>query len=397
MTATESPAGGRRGGRVAIATAVVAAIVVVVLTTRATPRQPFDVGSPTPNGWGALAELVELNGGTVRTSAASALVRDDLGGSDTVVVVARPSRLTTQEREALDDAVVAGSTVVLGAPEVLPDSLELGGLDDRTLADTEDRPMAPGECTMDELAGLGPIDAAFVVEQPVPVDARSCYGTARSALVVVEDVGEGRLVTLADPLLWSNARLQPAKETGGQPLDNAAMALRLILPGEGVEVVAIDPTPSPGATTAGGRDPLELLPVPVKLALLQGAVALVLYLWWRGRRLGRPVTERLPVRIAASELVEAVGDLLRRRGSAARAAATMRADLRRELSGRLGVPPGSPPEVLVEQVATRTGRPGDAVRAVLWDPSPPRREDLATLAAQLDSIRQEVLDDQPVR
>lgn len=386
-----------RGGRAAVVlAAVVAVVLLVVLTARAVPDPPYDPDSPAPLGYGALRELVERNGGTLSTAAPSELRTGD-GGIPDSILAALPSRLSEAEQEVLRGLAARGATVVLGTPDSAPDPLQFGVLGDRELADTEARPVPPGACTIDELADLGDIDVAFAFEQYVPPGARSCYGTPDHAFVVAEAVGEGRIVTLADPVLWSNARLQPAKELGGQPLDNAAMALRLLLPRDGAEVVVVGTTASPGSSVTGVRDPVELLPLPVKLALLQGAVAVLLWLWWRGRRLGRPVTEPLPVRISASELVEAVGDLHRRRGSAARAAATMRADLRRELSTRLGIPPGAPVEVLVERVASAAGRPDDEVRSLLSDPSPPRREDLAALAAQLDSIRQEVLDDQPVR
>ena len=36
------------------------------------------------------------------------------------------------------------------------------------------------------------------------------------------------MVTLSSPFLWVNARLQPRKEEGGEPLANGATAMRLL-------------------------------------------------------------------------------------------------------------------------------------------------------------------------
>jgi hypothetical protein len=394
--------GARRGPLVALVAAVLAVAVLVVLTSRASPTPAFSIESSAPDGYRALALLAEELGAQVDTAGAASLRPSGAAAGADVVVIPVPSRLDDDEQEAVERLARAGATVVLGG-ELAPVTDEWGfmegpqGAEDRDLADVEASATEPGVCDIAALGGLGAVDAAFAVPQLVPAAQRSCYGDGTQALVVQRDVGEGRIVTLADPHLWVNARLQPAKEEGGEPLDNAAMALRLTGAAPGVRLVVLDGTAGSGGAASGARDPLELLPLPVKLALVQAAVALLLYLWWRGRRLGRPVAEPLPVEIAASELVVAVGDLLRRRGSVERAAAVMRFDTRRELSSRLGLPAGAPPDALVTRVAERTGRPVDAVGPVLLDPVPSRDEDLVRLAHELDSIRQEVLDDQPVR
>lgn len=390
----------RSGGRTAVVVVVLAAVVLVYLTTRATPARPFSVESSHADGYRALALVAEQHGASVREVRASQLLDGEVRAE--VVVVPMPDRLTREEHDALDERVRAGATVVWGMPHneepsidelPFPDDLRIPG---RELADVTAQPVAPGECTIAALEDLGPVDAAFAFPFAARAGDAACYSAEGGVLVTEREVGDGREVTLADPHLWVNARLQPAKESGGDPLDNAAMALRLLGVERGPAVAVVDVTPSSGAPPSGTRDPVGLLPLPVKLALVQGAVALVLYLWWRGRRLGRPVAERLPVEIAASELVDAVGDLLRRRGSSHRAAATMRADVRRDLSIRLGVPPGEP-QALVERVAERTGRSPAEVAAALFDEPAPADVDLVQLAHRLDAIRQEALDDQPVR
>ena len=133
------------------------------------------------------------------------------------------------------------------------------------------------------------------------------------------------------------------------------------------------------------------MPLPVRLALAQLVVVVLLFVWWRAVRLGRPVEEPLPVEIAGSELVVAVGDLLRRKGSPERAAAALRSDTRAVLAARLGAT-GASDEVLVATVAARSGRPVDDVHAALIGGAPiDSSASLVQLARTLDSIRTEVL------
>jgi hypothetical protein len=381
---------------------VLALVLVVYLTSRATPAAPFGIGSSAPGGYRALALLIESTGSRVDSVPFAEI--DPVAPGAEVLVVPLPTRLSAQDRAALADLAAEGATVVFGEPvhdgPDEPASSRWSLVPDRELAETAAQPVDPGGCPLPELDGLGPIDAAFAVPIFVLEADDWCYGDATAAMVTRRVVGEGQIVNLADPLLWSNARLQPAKEAGGEPLDNAAMALRILGAEEGRRILVVEPAVRGVTPDDTARNPLELLPFQVRLALLQAAVALVLYLWWRGRRLGRPMREPLPVRIAASELVAAVGELLRRRGSASRAAASMRADLRRELSSRLGVPAGNIPE-LVERVAARTGRPVAEVAAIILDPpyggGSAEVDDLVRLAGALDSIRQEVLDEQLAR
>jgi hypothetical protein len=104
----------------------------------------------------------------------------------------------------------------------------------------------------------------------------------------------------------------------------------------------------------------------------------------------------MPVEVAGSELVEAVGGLLRRAGSVGGAAEIVRADTRRTLAVRLGVPAEAGPEALVRLVAARTGRDPAEVGAVLVSGPVGSAEGLVLLLRQLDSLRTEVLDGQPV-
>lgn len=397
----------RRGGAVLAVVLGLAVVFGVFLSTRADPTPPFSATSTAPDGYGAIALLLEQQGVRVESILPSGLVeREDALDDATAVVVPVPSTLDSAQTRLLERRLEAGALVVHGEPPLNGTSDELGPaelgssvldelpfLGGRALADTPAMPVQPGACDIAELADLGPIDAAFSLGMVDDPAQRSCYRDTTGVYVRQADRGRGTLVTLASPLLWANARLQPAKEEGGQPLANGATAVRLLE--DASTVVFVDPVRAAGAPRTGSQDPVSLLPLPVKLALVQLAAAFGLYVWWRARRLGRPVAERRPVDIAGSELVVAVGDLLRRRGNAERAAAVVRTDAVRVLAQRLGMGPSPDPAALVRIVAQRCGREPAEVGAALYGgptATVTDAESLVRLVQTLDRIRQEVLD-----
>lgn len=411
---TASASGGRSGGAITwIGGAVLAVVVValVVVTSRQEVVVAFDPASSAPDGYRGLALLLRDRGAEV-TSTAPVRLGTDPVPAGSVMVVPDPDLLTAVEYRSVLESAEAGATVVLGAPRRSglddpdpdePDQAVGGGVPAvpaRVLADTPAEPTRQGACHIGRLDGLGPIDTAFgapVTAGDAGAEARGCYGDIRGAHVLEEERGAGTLITLSSPYLWANARLQPDKEDGGEPLDNAAIALRLLGPTgagatEGTSVTFVDAVPTAGIAPDGTRNPIELLPTGVKLALVQLVAAFLLYAWWRSRRLGPVVVERMPVEIAGSELVVAVGDLMRRKGSAQRAADVLRADARRDLARRLGVPLDAAPESLVRVVSTRSGRAVESVAAVLGDGPVPSAEALVRLASSLSDIRQEVLE-----
>ncbi len=404
MSDTTSRGGSRAGVWLGVGALVLALVLLAVLAGRTPTGDPFDVRSAAPDGYRAIATLLRDRGATVREVPLAELDPSDELPDGDVVYVPLASELTPVDLEHLRERTSGGATLVLGEPPATDDGsfadpdVFFGSMwvDARALADEPALEEGPGRCTIAELRDLGPIDVAFAGTVPVAPEARHCYGDDTSAAFQVRTNGLGREIVLSSPYLWVNARLQPAKESGGEPLDNAVTALRLLGPAPdgaapGTRIVIVR---SVGATglTSGSQDPISLLPVPVKLMLLQLLGAFLIYLWWRSRRLGRPVVEQVPVEIEGSELVAAVGDLLRRKGNAARAADTLRAETRRELGMRLGVPPTAPLGALVELVATRSGRDAAEVRAALDTDPVPDATHLVRLARTLHGLRQEVLD-----
>jgi len=116
----------------------------------------------------------------------------------------------------------------------------------------------------------------------------------------------------------------------------------------------------------------------------------------RGRRLGPPVVEPLPVVVRAAEAVEGRSRLYRRAQARDRAAEALRSGALARLVPRLGIDRARgaepPPEAIVAAVASRSGRPEAAVHAVLFGPPPSDDAGLVALADSLDSIVRDTLD-----
>lgn len=374
-----------------VAVLVVIAVAVLWLSSGgASP--PFEVSSSTPDGYRAVSILLRDAGSEVDSISGADLesLTPQPRGRSVVVPIAQ--RLTASQLDRLESYASEGATVVLAGG----DSFVV--IDDKTLTRTPAQPVGAGLCTIPELEGLVALDHLGFGAVEIAADSGDGTGycfteqlgfDGAEALVSERRLGAGRIVELASPYLWANARLQPDKEQGGQPLDNGPMAVALL---GGSPVTFVDAVPSPDASPDGTRNPLALMPFNVKLALVQAGGAFLIYAWWRGRRLGRPVREEMPVEVAGSELVEAVGGLLRRNGSVARSAQALRERQCRELASALGIPREAGPEALVAAVAARSGRGPEVVRAVLFGGDPPDAEGLVALSRDLDELRSEVLD-----
>jgi hypothetical protein len=124
--------------------------------------------------------------------------------------------------------------------------------------------------------------------------------------------------------------------------------------------------------------------------VLQAALAVLVAMLWRGRRLGRLVSEPLPVVVRAVETTEGRARLYRRSRSPERAARTLRdAELTR-LRDQLGLGRAGLPDDVVRLAAARSGRHPTDVAALLLGPLPTDDPGLVRLAADLDRLDREV-------
>jgi hypothetical protein len=205
--------------------------------------------------------------------------------------------------------------------------------------------------------------------------ATTCYG---GALVATTLDDEQRLVVLGSPDPLTNRYLD---EDG-----NAALALGLL--GHHPDLIWYRPVPE---TVASEATPItELLPRWIAPFAWQLLAAALFAAWWRARRLGRVVTEPLPVVVRATETTEGRARLYRRGRARGHAADTLREAAATRLRHRLGLPADAGVEALSEAVAARTGRSSPDVLAILAGPEPPDDAALVRLADELDALETEV-------
>lgn len=169
--------------------------------------------------------------------------------------------------------------------------------------------------------------------------------------------------------------------------DNAAVALRLL--GHSPRLVWIIPsgTDGPDGATGDTYSPWPAWTTPVSLVLALGTALLALV---RGRRLGRLVTEPLPVTVRAAETTESRGHLYRRSRDVGRTAGILREGTRSRLRRRLGVARTDSLDTLVTAVAQATGEAQERVRTLLTDSEPSGSADLVQLGSDLEDLERKV-------
>jgi hypothetical protein len=170
-----------------------------------------------------------------------------------------------------------------------------------------------------------------------PAGATACFAVGDGHLVVREPEGDGTRVSVGSVEPFLNRSVDEA--------DNGVLVVRLAQLGSG-PVTVLDRS---GAEVAGGTRSLsELLPAWFWAMVVQGGVAVLALVLWKGMRFGRPVEETQPVPIDADALVEATGRLLARSRHPADAAVRLQQGFRAELVSRAGVPADATDDALVE-------------------------------------------------
>ncbi len=111
---------------------------------------------------------------------------------------------------------------------------------------------------------------------------------------------------------------------------------------------------------------------------------------WRARRLGRVVTEPLPVVVRSAETTRGRGRLYRRSRSYGHAAASLRAGAATRTARRLGLPHSAGAPAVIDALARATGRTPEDVGALLYGPPPTGDAGLTDLARRLDELESEV-------
>ncbi len=354
-----------------IGLALVAAVAVaIVLGTGTETSTPMDPDNPGPDGAQALARVLADEGVDLQVArGADELEAIDVDGSTSVVVVLPEYLGTTTIDRLREHTSRAHSVVVVGAGPGVADALgALGGGASIPLQDGR-----ASRCDDARFDGLA-LEVDFTLVYP----EGDCYDGKAGAIVTVPD--DGVLLFGADQALTNDQILRA---------DNAAVALRML----GQDERLVWYVPSIDDLTGDDGVSLEtLLPRFVRPGLALGAVVMVTVILWRGRRLGPLATEPLPVVVRAVETTRSLGRLYRRSGDREHAAESLRRAARSRLAERLRLGSTTPPDVLVREVARRTGRTEDDVVAVLGPLGgvPSSDRDLITLASKLAELDREV-------
>ncbi len=360
------------GQRYGLWALIVGGLLVVALVAGGPTAagRSLDPESTDGNGTKAMVDLL-------RESGAAVSIRDTTPDASTDVAVLLSDSTTQDMTDELERWVDAGGTLVVADPR---SSFAAVATSDTSVFGVVDRKVERGDCSIRALDGVDQLKPGAGVLYDVAESAESCFASTGGAFVVDTPTGDGHVVSIGSADTFTNEMLGLD--------DNAALAVALMAPREGTSVAVLyGMTPDGGRASGFG----ELVPTGVRLALVQLALAFVLYTWWRGRRLGQPVREPQLVQIGGSELVGAVGNLMQQTHDPDRAARLLRADLRRRLAERLGLPPGSTPDVIAEVTAARSGADRAQVARAVTD-IPVRTEgELLDLARDIDRIRTEVL------
>jgi hypothetical protein len=376
---TGSPAGvwGRRGQWAAVVLGVVAAAVAVAVLTvpRSSDDRRLGPDNPKPEGSRAVVQVLRRQGVDVQLRTRSSAAVAETGARTTLLItdttLLGPDQL---ERLADDDA----ADLVL----VEPDEFTLSRLvpQIRSAGTARARSRPPG-CSADAAAGAGAARAGGhlyrIGRDDVGAGGALCYRDPDGAgSYVVTDAGGRDVTVIGQSQLLTNQYF-------GQD-GNAALALTSL--GRLPELVWYTPDPLEGAVGRPQSTLTDLLPGWVRWVGLQLAVVALLAMVWRGRRLGRLVSEPLPVLVRAAETQEGRARLYRQASARGRAGATLRTRTLRRLAARLSAPSGTTPQQLVSLVATATGRDPVALSTLLLGPAPASDGALVDLADQLDLL-----------
>ncbi|MEU1688576.1 DUF4350 domain-containing protein [Micromonospora sp. NPDC005707] len=403
------PAPRRRWHRAVVPVGLAVLLIVTTLVLHAVDQpDPDDPGFLAPaaagdDGGSRLAEALRAQGVPIRRETDTLHALRAAGTGPTTLFVPAPDLVHPDTLAALT-VLPPGSRLVL----VEPSRRVLTGLalplepTDRRWATRAVPPDADGApCRLPEAlrAGTAAVDHQRYAG---PAGADRCYaGALRRILWGTEVV----VVGASDPFRndrideWGNRALATGLLGGDRPL------VWLDLPGPAPAPTGPSWSPTPdddgtplprrtGDRAADRADPppnwhnplWDAFPPWFWAVLAQLAVAGLLLVLWRARRLGPPVPEPLPVTVRAAETVLGRARLYRRAGARDTTAATLRAAALDRLLPRLNLPPDTPPDEVAARVAAHTGADPERVAELLHGTAPEDDRELLELARELDAL-----------
>ena len=276
------------------------------------PSPRFDPTSTQMDGAHAFVTLLEEYG--IETV-------DTLPAPDTNTTIVFRDLLAPEDRQYLQEWMESGGVLIVAEPiSELVASPASGNEGWPRLSDPQTVVVSVEDCPFLSDRGLEPDAALSVagvsfragapgVDAAVCATGRSSGGGLGSATwMSAKPVGDGYLVSLADPTPFTNAYL-------GEE-DNAVLAVALAAGTIDRERgTAVDTTVAllfrPTFFSDEPETVGDLIPSAAWLAGWQLIIAAAVYVWWRARRFGHPVLEPKPVDLPASLLVRSAAELRR--------------------------------------------------------------------------------------
>ncbi|ODQ94901.1 DUF4350 domain-containing protein [Mycolicibacterium holsaticum] len=356
---------------------VVALLVIVALAllttylTTPTPGGRMDPTSTSADGARALVTLVRERGVDVVEASDIAAV-EAAARPDTLIVVVQTYFLVDSDiLHRLAD--LPGDRLVVQpisrTREILAPQVERSGTTDYG----SDQP----DCDLREAtrAGAAQFGISDTYDASGDVAVTRCYDGA-----LVRYTDDGRDITVVSTAdFMTNSQL--LKE------GNAALAMNLV--GTNPRMIWYAPQ-HPEGESDGAASIFDLIPDRVNWIVWQLCLVVVLLAFWRGRRIGPLVAEKLPVVVRASETVEGLGRLYRSTRSRDRAAEALRTATLQRVVPRLGLGHEADPPAVVQTIAERCALAPQSVAHTLFGPPPADDTNLVNLARELDNIERQV-------
>jgi len=360
---------------------VTATVLALIAAGGQQRTDPLDPENPEPVGARAVARVLEQHGVTVDVvRSQAALLRQDLDRA--TLVVPDSGQLSGRNAQGALRAARGATDVVLLSPA--QDLLTDLGLP------LETRPAGGGAVEADCVGANGPrldtrltlsdVDRVLTLTSAQP-GATTCFRDSDGHhWVHLPPAGSRPPVTVVGARDFiTNGSVTDA--------DNAAVALRLL--GQADHLIWYVPSVADVAADDTTLPP-ALAPAWLKPSLwLLGSAVLALCLW-RGRRLGRLVTEPLPVVVRAVETTESRGRLYRRARDRSRVVTVLQSATTRRLTSYLGLQSGTDVRAVAAAAASVSGRRYDDVLRLLGPATVPDDASMLELATSLAALEKEV-------
>ena len=340
----------------------------------------LDPANPGYSGAQGLAHVLNDHGVSVTIVRSQRELLDETVDGTSTVMITHTLRLSGQTaRAALAHAAHAASVILLDPdPEVtkgmgLPVDSHLANLTELTAA-----------CTGAEVGAdfrLAQAGRAYTATGSSP-GATTCFpdkSDGGGAMVSLPGAaGRPPVILLGDDTLISNGTILDS--------DNAAIALHLF----GQTDHLIWYVPSLADVAPSESSSRSIAPSWFGPGLAVATSAVLFLCLWRGRRLGRLVTEPLPVIVRAVETTESRGRMYRKSHDRTRALAVLQLATRRRLTAYLGLSASSAVSSVAAAAAAVSGRSYHDVLDLLSSSAVHDDSSLLELANKLIALEKEV-------